>query len=158
LRDIDRVARRCLGVLALSTYALAPAAAAQTSGGGGGGVYVAQPKITKVTCVSKCATHKRARGGSKLNVTGTGLGSADELVFHGSFGKDDDLAASVHAGSDSRVSARVPLGAVTGPLSVETSAGGESKPTQPVDRMTPGHRASRPAPAAPVPTWGHARP
>jgi murein DD-endopeptidase MepM/ murein hydrolase activator NlpD len=151
LRDIDRVARRCLGVLALSTYALAPAAAAQTSGGGGGGgVYVAQPKIAKVACVSKCATHKRPQGGSKLKVTGTGLASAAELVFHGSFGKDDDLAASVHAGSDSRVVARVPMGAVTGPLSVETSAGGESKPTRPVAILPPPPPAPNPV-LSPVP-------
>jgi murein DD-endopeptidase MepM/ murein hydrolase activator NlpD len=140
LRDIDLVARRCLGALALSACVLPPAAAAQTTGGGGaggGGVYVAQPKIEDVACVSKCASHKRARGGSKLKVTGTGLASADELVFHGSFGKGDDLAAAARAGSDRRMIARVPMGAVTGPLSVETSAGGESKPTQPVAILPP---------------------
>ena len=138
MRDIDLVARRCLGALALGTCALAPTAAAQDTGsGGGGGIYVAHPKIEKVKCVSKCASHKRARAGSKLKVTGTGLASVDELVFHGSFGKGDDLAAAAHSGSDRRMSARVPMGAVTGPLSAETSAGSESKPTPPVAILPP---------------------
>jgi hypothetical protein len=72
-----------------------------------------------------------------LKITGSGLSAADEVVFHGSFGKGDDLTAPVSSGSDSRTRTRVPIGAVTGPITVETSAGSESKPTSPVAILPP---------------------
>jgi murein DD-endopeptidase MepM/ murein hydrolase activator NlpD len=137
LRDIHRVAGRCLAALALSAFAYAPGAAAQDGGSGGGGVYLAKPKVSKVSCVSGCASHKRAQSGSMLKITGSGLSAADEVVFHGSFGKGDDLTAPVSSGSDSRTRTRVPIGAVTGPITVETSAGSESKPTSPVAILPP---------------------
>jgi hypothetical protein len=100
-------------------------------------VYVAKPKVMKVTCVRKCASRKRAQAGSTLKITGTGLASADEVVFHGSFGEGDDVSVHVNSGSDSRINANVPIGAVTGPLSVVTSGGGESKPTLAVAILPP---------------------
>ena len=85
--DTHVVARGCLGALALSLCALAPGAAAQTTeSGGGGGVYVAKPKVSKVSCLRICASRGRAQGGSTLKITGSGLAAAAEVVFHGSFG------------------------------------------------------------------------
>ena len=152
MRDINRVVRRCLCALALSSIAFAPSAAAQTtdSDGGGGGVFVAKPKVAKVSCVRKCASHKRAQGGSMIKITGEGLASADEVVFHGSFGEGDDLAVPVSSGSDSRTRALVPMGAVTGPLTVGTAAGGESKPSDPVPILPPPPPAPNPV-LSPVP-------
>jgi murein DD-endopeptidase MepM/ murein hydrolase activator NlpD len=112
---------------------LAPGAAAQTGGsGGGGGVYVAKPKVAKVSCLRKCASRKRARAGSTLKIAGSGLAAATEVTFQGSYGRGDDLSVPVRAGSDARLQARVPMGAVTGPISVSTAAGGRSRPTAPV--------------------------
>ena len=37
-------------------------------------MYVAKPKISKVDCVRRCASHKRAQGGSTLRVSGSDLG------------------------------------------------------------------------------------
>jgi murein DD-endopeptidase MepM/ murein hydrolase activator NlpD len=151
LRDTHRVAGRCLGALALSACAFAPSASAQATGsGGGGGVYVAKPKVTTVSCVRKCATHKRAQGGSTLNLTGTGLAAADEVIFQGSFGKGDDASVHVNSNSDSHVNANVPIGAVTGPVTVVTSGGGESKPTLPVAILPPPPPAPNPV-LIPVP-------
>jgi Peptidase family M23 len=135
LRDIHLAAGRCAGALALCLGAFAPAAAAQTSGGGG--VFVAQPKVAKVSCVSRCASKKRAQGGSTLKIRGTGLASADEVVFHGSYGTRDDLTTPVRAVSDTVLRARVPGGAVTGPVSVNTSQGATSRPSAPVAILPP---------------------
>ena len=151
MRDTHRVAGRCLGALALAVCASAPSAAAQATGsGGGGGVYVSKPKVTKVSCVQRCATHKRAQGGSVLKIVGTGLASADEVVFHGSFGEGDDVTVHVNSGSDIRLNANVPIGALTGPLTVVTSGGGQSKPTPPVAILPPPPPAPNPV-LSPVP-------
>jgi murein DD-endopeptidase MepM/ murein hydrolase activator NlpD len=135
LRDIHLAAVRCAGALAICAGALAPGAAAQTSGGGG--VYVAQPKVAKVSCASRCASKKRAQGGSVLKITGTGLASADEVVFHGSYGKRDDVSAPVRPGSDTLLRVRVPGAAITGPLSVTTAQGATSRPSAPVAILPP---------------------
>ena len=113
----------------------APAAAAQSSGGGT--IYVATPKVAKVTCLRKCASKARARGGSVLKVTGTALASVTQLTYLGSYGSGDDATVKVRAGSDHRINARVPIGAVTGPIALSTAAGGRSAPTKPVLILPP---------------------
>ena len=136
--DTHVVARGCLGALALSLCALAPGAAAQTTeSGGGGGVYVAKPKVSKVSCLRNCASRARAQGGSTLKITGSGLAAAAEVVFHGSFGKGDDLTVRVRPGGDKRINARVPIGAITGPLTVTTAQGAASNLTAPVAILPP---------------------
>ena len=151
MRDTHRVAGACLGAIALGTCVFAPGAAAQGSGGsGGGGLYVAKPKVEKVKCVRACASHRRAQGGSTLKLTGSGLASAAEVVFHGSFGKGDDVAVAARSRSDRNMSARVPVGAVSGPLTVETSKGAASRPTSPVAILPPPPPAPNPV-LSPVP-------
>ena len=39
------------------------------------------------------------------------------------------MTVKVRAGSDTRINARVPIGAVTGPISLTTAAGGRSAPS-----------------------------
>ena len=85
-----------------------------------------------------------------LKITGTGLASANEVVFHGSFGRGDDEAVPVSSGSDRRAQARVPMGAVTGPLTIATSEGSESTPTLPVAILPPPPPAPNPV-LSPVP-------
>jgi murein DD-endopeptidase MepM/ murein hydrolase activator NlpD len=147
LRDTHLAAGRCAGALAFCLGAIAPGAAAQTSGGG---VYVAQPKVVKVTCLSRCASKKRAQGGSVLSIRGTGLASASEVVFHGSYGKGDDSSTPVRPGSDTALRARVPGGAVTGPVSVVTAQGATSRATAPVAILPPPPPAPNPV-LSPVP-------
>ena len=123
----------CALVLCLGAFA--PGAAAQTSGGGG--VYVSHPKVLKVSCVSNCATKERAQGGSSLKVSGSGLASAAKLLFHGSYGKRDDVTTPVRPGSDTLLRARVPGAAVTGPVSVTTAQGETSPPSAPILILPP---------------------
>ncbi|HEX5979761.1 MAG TPA: M23 family metallopeptidase [Thermoleophilaceae bacterium] len=149
MRDIHLAAGRCVCVLVLCLGAFAPGAAAQTSRGGGG-FFVSQPKVLKVSCVSDCATKKRARGGSSLMISGAGLASAAKLLFHGSYGKRDDVTTPVRPGSDTVLRARVPGAAVTGPVSVTTAQGATSPPSAPILILPP----APPAPNAvlsPVP-------
>jgi murein DD-endopeptidase MepM/ murein hydrolase activator NlpD len=117
--------------------ALAAPGAAAGQSTGGGTVYVATPKIEKVSCLRKCASKKRARGGSVLKVVGSELASVNQLTYLGSYGSGDDLTVRVRAGSDTRIHARVPLGAVTGPIALATSAGGRSAPSKPVPILPP---------------------
>jgi murein DD-endopeptidase MepM/ murein hydrolase activator NlpD len=107
-----------------------PSAAAGNSGGGA--MYVAQPKIKKVRCIRRCASHRRARGGSTLRITGTDLGSVRYVTFHGTYGRGDDVTARVRSGSATRLNARVPIGAGSGPLSVMTSESVRSRRTRPI--------------------------
>jgi hypothetical protein len=90
-------------------------------------MYVATPKVVKVTCLRKCASKKRLRGGSVLKITGTELAGVNQLTYHGSYGTADDVTIRVRAGSNTRLQARVPIGAVTGPISLTTASGGHSR-------------------------------
>jgi murein DD-endopeptidase MepM/ murein hydrolase activator NlpD len=137
VRETHVAAGRCAGALALSLGLLAPGAAAQTTGGGGGGVYVATPKVTKVTCVRRCASKSRAQGGSTVKLTGSSLATVATVVFNGSYGRGDDLEVSVRPRSDKSLSVRVPAGAVSGPVTVLTASGGKSKPTAAVAILPP---------------------
>jgi murein DD-endopeptidase MepM/ murein hydrolase activator NlpD len=135
LRDTRLPAKRGACALVLCALVAAPAAAAQSSGGGT--TYVATPKVSKVTCLRSCASKQRARGGSVLKITGTALASVDQVTYLGSYGRSDDVSVKVRPGSDQRISARVPIGAVTGPISLSTPAGGRSAPTKPVLILPP---------------------
>jgi murein DD-endopeptidase MepM/ murein hydrolase activator NlpD len=135
LRDTRLPAKRGACALILCALVAAPAAAAQSSGGGT--VYVATPKVAKVTCLRKCASRQRARGGSVLKVTGTALASVTQVTYLGSYGSGDDLTTKVRPASDHRINARVPIGAVTGPISLSTAAGGRSAPTKAVLILPP---------------------
>jgi murein DD-endopeptidase MepM/ murein hydrolase activator NlpD len=135
LRDTRLPAKRGACALILCALVAAPAAAAQSSGGGT--VYVATPKVSTVTCLRKCASKARARGGSVLKVTGTALASVTQLTYLGSYGSGDDATVKVRAGSDHRINARVPIGAVTGPIALSTAAGGRSAPSKPVLILPP---------------------
>jgi murein DD-endopeptidase MepM/ murein hydrolase activator NlpD len=98
---------------------------------------VEKPTVKRVICLRSCASGKRAQGGSLLRITGTGLDTVRELTYRGSYGKSDDVTVSVRRHSDTRLAARVPIGAVTGPITVLTAEGGESKPSAPVTILPP---------------------
>ena len=100
-------------------------------------MYMATPKVSKVTCLRKCASQRRARGGSVVKVVGTELAGVNQLTYLGSQGSGDDLTVKVRAGSNTRINARVPIGAVTGPISLATAAGARSVPSKPVLILPP---------------------
>ena len=135
MRDTRLPAKRGACALILCGLAAAPAASGQSSGGGT--VYVATPKVSKVTCLRKCATKQRARGGSVLKIVGTELAGVNAVTYLGSYGSGDDATVKVRAGGDHRLNARVPIGAVTGPITLATASGGRSAPTKPVLILPP---------------------
>jgi murein DD-endopeptidase MepM/ murein hydrolase activator NlpD len=100
-------------------------------------VYAATPKIAKVACLRRCASNHGARGGSILKVAGSELAGVNQLTYLGSYGSRDDVKVGVRAGSTTRLQARVPLGAVTGPILLTTAAGGRSAPSKPVLILPP---------------------
>jgi murein DD-endopeptidase MepM/ murein hydrolase activator NlpD len=97
---------------------------------GGGAVWVAKPVIKKVSCLRACGSRRRAQGGSTLKITGDALGAATRVVFHGSSGSSDDAESAVRPGSAHRLNAKVPVGAVTGPVSVVAGGGASSRRTR----------------------------
>jgi murein DD-endopeptidase MepM/ murein hydrolase activator NlpD len=137
LRDTRLPAKRGASALVLCAAMAAPAGAAAQDGSGGGSVYVATPRVSKVTCVRSCASKQRLRGGSVLAATGTELSGVTQLTFLGSYGKSDDVSVRVRSGSKTRVQARVPLGARTGPISLSNASGGTSRPSKAVLILPP---------------------
>jgi murein DD-endopeptidase MepM/ murein hydrolase activator NlpD len=127
-----------VGALAVGALALAPPAAGQsTAVPGGGATYTSKPKITKVSCLRRCASRKRAQAGSTLKISGTGLANVTEVVFQGGTGSRDDAEVAVRAGSDTRVYAQVPVGAVTGPIAAVAADGAASPPFAQVPILPP---------------------
>jgi murein DD-endopeptidase MepM/ murein hydrolase activator NlpD len=135
---------------------LAPSAAGQSTGqAAGGGTYAATPTVAKVSCLRRCAPRKRAKTGSTLKITGTGLQTVTQVLFQGSYGASDDAQVTVRAVSDTRIRARVPAGAVSGPLAVVTRDGVSSGPSLTVTILPP-PPASPAAVLTPVPGSGDA--
>jgi murein DD-endopeptidase MepM/ murein hydrolase activator NlpD len=128
---------RGLGFALIACALLAAPPTASGQGSGGGGMYIATPKVSKVSCLRKCASKRRARAGSTLKIVGTELATVKQLTYLGSYGTGDDVTVPVRAGGGERVNARVPLGAITGPVSVTTSAGAKSAPSRPVLILPP---------------------
>jgi Peptidase family M23 len=104
---------------------------------GGGTTYFPRPQVTKVSCLRGCASHRRAQAGSTLKLTGYALGQSRQVVFLGSYGRSDDVSVPVWPGSDVRIQVRVPMGAVTGPIAVQTAAGLRSRRTRRVTILPP---------------------
>ncbi len=126
------------------------AGAAGRASPGGGAIYFEQPKVAQVSCLRRCASRRRAQPGSTLKIAGSGLSGARRVVFHGSIGKRDDLRARVRGGSATRLHARVPIGAMTGPVSVEAAGGIRSRHSRAV-RILPAEPPEPNVSLTPVP-------
>jgi hypothetical protein len=139
-RDTERdrgslAGRRATALAVLATgLVLSPgsASAAPAGSAGGGAIYVAKPAISKVRCIRRCATGDRSQGGSTLKILGRNLGSVRKVLFHGSQGRADDAQVQVRPGSERRIHARVPMGAVSGPVSVVVRRRLHSRQTRPI--------------------------
>lgn len=123
-----------------AVLAAAPTAAAAGSGSAsstGGVTFVETPKIAKVACVKRCATHKRLQEGSTIRITGRSLDHVATAVFQGSAGGGDDVPAAVKPIGARDLRAKVPASAVTGPISLVTTASVASPPSAPVAILPP---------------------
>jgi murein DD-endopeptidase MepM/ murein hydrolase activator NlpD len=69
------------------------------------------------------------RPGSLLRVRGKTLSKADEVMFLGAAGPDDDVTAETSVRRKTSVDVRVPLGAAPGPVAIVDSNGAVSVPS-----------------------------
>jgi len=122
-----------------AALAVAPAAAAGSGSksSAGGVVFVETPKIAEVACVKRCAARKRLQGGSTARISGRSLDQVSTAVFHGSAGTGDDVSATVKRLGARGLRAEVPSAAVTGPISLVTTASVASPPSPPVAILPP---------------------
>lgn len=121
----------------LSAVALLAGGAAAASPGTGGVRFVATPKISKVSCLRDCGSRKRPRAGALLRVSGRNMEGVTKVVFHGARGKRDDAATAVRRRSSRRVTARVPLDAGSGPVSVWAGEDVRSRRTRSLPVLPP---------------------
>ncbi|MGE5636126.1 MAG: M23 family metallopeptidase [Nocardioidaceae bacterium] len=112
----------------------APGAAAQSGGAAAAGSsgYVIKPTITKLACVSRCASGGRAQAGATLRISGYGLAAVRTVVFTGSYGVQDDASVPVRSRSYRRIDVRVPANAVSGPVVAQVSSRLRSRPSKPL--------------------------
>jgi murein DD-endopeptidase MepM/ murein hydrolase activator NlpD len=101
--------------------------------------------VAKLDCAGRCGTGGAVRPGSLLRVRGKGMSRADEVVFLGAEGVEDDVTATAVARRRSSVDVRVPLGAAAGPVAVVDRDRALSSPS-------PGAIAVEPTPASAVPS------
>jgi murein DD-endopeptidase MepM/ murein hydrolase activator NlpD len=140
-----------IGVAATSgVLLLTPGSAGAGNGGTGGTVFVPQPTIKSVRCVSSCASERRARAGSLLKIKGSRLSAVRRVVFHGSRGTADDIRVRVKATRDRVLKLRVPMLAGSGPLSVWVSKRVRSRRSRRVAILPPPPPRSTPE-LTPVP-------
>ena len=79
-------------------------------------MFVAKPELTKVVASERCASHRRAQEEARCASQGHSLDAVVKVLFQGSYGHGDDTVAPVRPGSSSTASVKVPIGAVSGPL------------------------------------------
>jgi murein DD-endopeptidase MepM/ murein hydrolase activator NlpD len=108
-----------------------------TSSSAGGVTFVETPTIDSVACKRRCASHGRLQGGSTVRISGRSLSDVTEAVFHGGSGTKDDMRTSARPRGARRLDVRVPRRALSGPVSVRTSASVESQPTSAIDILPP---------------------
>ena len=135
-----------LGTLSLLAFAT-PASSAPGGGGGydpGGATFVAKPRVAKVTCVRGCASRRRAQAGSTLRITGSYLDGVRTVRFAGARGRADDAEIPVAPGGATRIQAKVPPGAVTGPVVLLAGRSNRSAPSRPVAVLPPPPPAPNP--------------
>jgi len=85
-------------------------------------------RIQRLACATLCAPSGAARPGSLLRVRGRAMRRGDEVAFLGAEGEADDVSAAPVVRRRRSLDARVPLGAVTGPVVVVDRDGVPSAP------------------------------
>ena len=101
--------------------------------------------VAKLACASSCGAAGAVRPGSLLRVRGKTLSKADEVVFLGAAGVEDDVTAETTVRRKTSVDVRVPLGAVPGPVAIVDSNGAVSAPSAGPVALDPAAPAAAPS-------------
>ena len=135
-----------LALLVLLAFLALPATAPAQGGGTGGAQPQASPTptpaptapvlpparskitLTRLACATGCGADGAVRPGALLRVRGTGMRRTAEVHFDGAAGEADDVSAAPVKRRKTSVDVRVPLGAVTGQVTVLDRDGVLTKP------------------------------
>jgi murein DD-endopeptidase MepM/ murein hydrolase activator NlpD len=85
-------------------------------------------RLARLVCVKGCASSGPAQAGALLRIRGRGMRRASEVDFGGAAGDADDVAAAPVRRRKRSLDVRVPLGAVSGQVTVMDRDGVSSRP------------------------------
>jgi murein DD-endopeptidase MepM/ murein hydrolase activator NlpD len=102
-------------------------------------------RVAKLVCAKVCDPAGAVRPGSLLRVRGKTLSKADEVVFLGAAGVEDDVIAETSVRRKTSADVRVPLGAAPGPIAVMDSNGALSAPSAGPVALAPAPPSSGPS-------------
>ena len=106
--------------------------------------------MARLGCAARCGTGGAVRPGSVLRVRGREMSRADEVVFLGAEGVDDDVTATALVRRRTSVDVRVPLGAAGGPVAVVDRDRALSAPSPAAIALEPTPPAAEPSVEAAV--------
>ena len=131
---------------------MAPAAAhAQSVAPDAGAPAPSSPaSVARLDCAGRCGTAGAVRPGSLLRVRGRDMSRADEVVFLGAQGMEDDVTAATIVRRRTSVDVRVPLGVAAGPVAVVDRDRALSGPSPAVLAIEPAPPAATPSVEAAV--------
>ena len=101
--------------------------------------------VAKLACAQRCGATGTVRTGSLLRLRGKTLSKADEVVFLGVAGMEDDVDAETTVRRKTSVDVRVPLGAAPGPVAIVDSNGALSAPSAGPVTLDPAAPANAPS-------------
>jgi murein DD-endopeptidase MepM/ murein hydrolase activator NlpD len=101
--------------------------------------------VRRFACASRCAEAGALRPGSLLRVRGKTLAKAEEVVFLGAEGLEDDVTVATTVRRKTSVDVRVPLGAAAGPVAIVDSNGAVSAPSAGPVTLAPAAPAAAPS-------------
>ena len=116
-----------LAAVAAALYAPGDAYAQASAGGAFAGP---APKPSTLRCRTECAGPGVARTGSLIWVSGRELDGSELVTFMGGAASGDEVAVEPERVSATRITVRIPRGAVSGPVVVTGADGQISKPTR----------------------------
>jgi murein DD-endopeptidase MepM/ murein hydrolase activator NlpD len=106
--------------------------------------------VARLDCAKACGTGGAVRTGSVLRVRGKDMSRADEVVFLGAAGVEDDVTAPTTVRRRSSVDVRVPLGASAGPVAIVDRDRALSGPSPAAIALEPAPPAAAPSVEAAV--------
>jgi hypothetical protein len=129
--------KRSISALALALATPSGAAVAADSSTGGAD-YTPVPVISGVKCASQCSGNTRVRAGGTVRLAGRNLRDVRNVVFHGSKStKSDNVKVRVRPTDTRSLRVKVPLSAVSGPLTAWKSSTVGSDPSDPISILPP---------------------
>jgi len=121
------VKRSLVAVLCGCAFAMGAVVPASAGTGSGGAHSSAEPVVSGVACIARCAGVDAVQAGSLLRLRGTALGGVRKIVFLGARGTADDVTVRAGRARAKSADVLVPEKATSGPLIAINSDGAQSE-------------------------------